>query len=161
VNFGHFGYTNLGHYRQEKLFSDYMNRPSGQFLYADSAYITDVLTQQPQLRDYLISILQYSSGHGDAALAQRLMYGTDWEMIVREGRTSDRYLERFEAIFESLDQLNLGAEGKLSDRFFGVNAAIFLGLRKGQPNRKRLDAYYGSGPKPAWMTKVDSLAIVA
>jgi Amidohydrolase len=161
LNFGHFGYTDLGNSRQEKLFSDYMARPSGQFLYADSAYITDALTQQTGLRAYLTSILQYSSGNGNAALAQRLMYGTDWEMIVREGPTSDRYLERFEAIFRSLDQLNLGAQGKLSDRFFGINAAIFLGLKKGQLNRNRLDAYYGNGPKPAWMSKVDGLALVA
>jgi hypothetical protein len=161
VNFGHFGYIDPGHNSQEKRFSDYMNRPTGKFLYADSAYMADLLTNPKKLGAHLLLILQYSSNNGDAALAQRLMYGTDWEMIVREGKTSDRYLERFEEIFRWLDQQNLGSEGKLSNRFFGVNAAIFLGLRKGQLNRNRLDAYYGSGPKPAWMSKVDNLSLVA
>jgi hypothetical protein len=52
----------------------------------------------------------------------------------------------------------LGAKGKLSDRFFGINAAVFLGLGTGQKNRLRLDSYYAIGPKPAWMLKVDQTA---
>jgi hypothetical protein len=58
-------------------------------------------------------------------------------------------------MFSALDHLQLGANGKLSDRFFGANAATYLGLGINQPNRKRLDQYYALGPKPAWMSKVD------
>lgn len=77
--------------------------------------------------------MQYSKNKGGAALAQRLMYGTDGEMVVLEGPKSEQYLQRFEDVFSVLDEQSLGAEGKLSDRFFGVNAAIFLGLKTGQP----------------------------
>ena len=88
------------------------------------------------------------------------MYGTDWEMIVREGRTSGDYLTRFETMFAALDPQDLGAKGRLSDQFFGVNAATFLGLGVNEPNRIRLDQYYGLGPKPAWMSKVDRVPAV-
>ena len=54
----------------------------------------------------------------------------------------------------------LGADGPLSNRFFGINAAKFLGLGIGQPNRRRLDQYYNLSSKPAWMAKVDSLPAV-
>ena len=59
------------------------------------------------------------------------------------------------------NEAGLGAKGKLSDRFFGINAAVFLGLRAGEKNRLRLDSYYAAGPKPAWMSKVDQVAAVS
>jgi hypothetical protein len=163
VNFGHFGDTDLVNdkARRARHLSDLMNLTTGQFLYADASYLVDVLSGQPQLQTYLTSLLRYSAGKGDAALAQRLMYGTDWEMIMLVGRISDQYLKRFETVFDALNQdSSLGADGKLSDRFFGINAAIFLGLGIGQMNRLRLDRYYAIGPKPAWMSKVDKVAAV-
>ncbi len=48
-------------------------------------------------------------------------------------------------------------KGKLSHRFFGVNAVNFLGLGPNQPARMRLDKYYSLSSKPAWMAKVDKL----
>ena len=77
-------------------------------------------------------------------------------MILREGRTSDDYLTKFEKMYASIDR-NLGAKGTLSRQFFGVNAANFLGLGPNQPARMRLDNYYKLSPKPAWMAKVDKL----
>ena len=89
------------------------------------------------------------------------MYGTDWEMVVLEGSMSGEYLARFEAMYRALDRdKSLGADGTLSNRFFGINAAKFLGLGIGQPNRRRLDQYYNLSSKPAWMAKVDSLAAI-
>jgi hypothetical protein len=138
-----------------------MNVTSGEYLYADSAYFADLLSRQPELQTYLSTLMKHSKKKAAAALAQRLMYGTDWEMVVLEGPKSEQYLQRFEDLFSVLDRQSLGAQGKLSDRFFGVNAAIFLGLGTGQPNRQRLDRYYGLGPKPAWMAKVDRVAAAA
>ena len=164
VDFGHFGDTDLIDDKgvRAKHLSDLMDLMSGQFLYADSAYFVDLLSRPSELQAYLATLLRSSAKKGDAALAQRLMYGTDWEMVVLEGPKSDQYLQRFEAIVGALDyDSSLGAKGRLSDRFFGVNAAIFLGLAAGQPNRQRLDRYYGLGPKPAWMAKVDRVAALA
>jgi hypothetical protein len=163
VDFGHFGDSDLVDDKglRARHLSDLMDQTNGQFLYADSAYFADLLSRQPELQTSLTMLLQYSKNKGSAALAQRLMYGTDWEMVVLEGPRSEQYLQRFEDVFNVLDKQSLGAEGKLSDRFFGVNAAIFLGLRTGQPTRQRLDRYYGLGSKPAWMSKVDKLIPLA
>ena len=163
VDFGHFGDSDLVEDKSTRArhLSDLMDQADGQFLYADSAYFADLLSQQAELQTYLAALLQHSKNKGSAALAQRLMYGTDWEMVVLEGPKSEQYLQRFEDVFSVLDKESLGAQGKLSDRFFGVNAAIFLGSRTGQPTRQRLDRYYGLGSKPAWMAKVDKLAALA
>jgi hypothetical protein len=166
IDFSHFGDTDLvsdkGQRAQRlcKLMTA-GESSSGQFFYADAAYFADLLSQPVDLKNQLVSLMRDTAKNGDAALAQRLMYGTDWEMIVVEGPESEQYLQRFEVIYGELDHdSSLGAYGKLSDRFFGENASIFLGLREGQPNRTRLDAYYGIGTKPAWMSKVDNLAVV-
>lgn len=166
IDFGHFGETDLVSDKGQRArrLCDLMTAGEslGQFLYADSAYFADLLTQPLVLKNQLTSLMRDTASKGAAALAQRLMYGTDWEMIVVEGSTSEQYLRRFEAMYSELDNdASLGAKGKLSDRFFGVNASIFLGLTEGQPNRNRLDAYYGLGPKPVWMSKVDNLALVS
>jgi hypothetical protein len=163
VDFGHFGDSDLVEDKglRARHLSDLMDQANGQFLYADSAYFADLLSRQPELQTSLASLMQHSKKKGPAALAQRLMYGTDWEMVVLEGPKSDQYLQRFEDVFSALDNQSLGADGKLSDRFFGVNAAIFLGLKTGQPARQRLDQYYGLGSKPAWMSKVDKVTALA
>lgn len=155
INFGHFGNNKLAGDSQE--FCDYMNTTNGRYLYADAAYFSEILNQPAKLMKFLVTLYKYTKSKGDAALAQRLMYGTDWEMIVREGRSSGDYLARFETMLSTLDAYDLGAKGRLSDRFFGANAAMFLGLGRNQPNRDRLDRYYGLSTKPAWMAKVDRL----
>jgi hypothetical protein len=157
IDFGHFGLKDLGKDDQEIRLASYMDVANGNFLYADAGYFSEVLSQASSLQAFLTTLYRATRRKGDAALAQRLMYGTDWEMIVREGPTSSSYLEDFEKMFAVLDHEDLGAKGKLSDRFFGVNAATFLGLGPNQPTRTRLDRYYGLSSKPAWMSKVDKL----
>jgi hypothetical protein len=156
INYGHFGMTDLGDKRQERQLAGYMDERNGNFVYADSGYFSEVLNQEPSLEAFLTTLYKETSGKRGAALARRLMYGTDWEMIVREGETSDDYLTKFEKMYASIDR-NLGAKGALSRSFFGVNAANFLGLGPNQPARMRLDQYYKLSPKPAWMAKVDKL----
>ncbi|HMM90753.1 amidohydrolase family protein [Bradyrhizobium sp.] len=156
VDFGHFGVTSLASAAQPDALADLM--PDGEYLYADSGYFSEVLSEQAKLEAYLAARMRRTSTRGPAAVAQRLMYGTDWEMVVLEGFMSGHYLARFEAMYGRLDRdKSLGADGLLSDRFFGINAARFLGLGIGQPNRRRLDQYYSLSSKPAWMAKVDSL----
>jgi hypothetical protein len=158
VDFGHFGVNDQMEIKQPDLVSDLMNKPGGEYFYADSAYFSEVLTDWHKLESFLAGRMRRTSNRGPAALAQRLMYGTDWEMVVLEGAMSSQYLSRFEAMYSRLDRdTSLGADGPLSNRFFGINAAKFLGLGIGQPNRRRLDQYYNLSSKPAWMAKVDSI----
>ncbi|XIA65741.1 amidohydrolase family protein [Bradyrhizobium sp. TZ2] len=159
VDFGHLGVTSLASTTQSDALSDLM--PNGEYLYADSGYFSEVLSNQAKLEAYLAARMRRTSKNGPAALAQRLMYGTDWEMVVLEGPMSSQYLSRFEAMYSKFDRdPSLGAQGRLSDRFFGINAAKFLGLGIGQPNRRRLDQYYSLSSRPAWMAKVDSFPAV-
>jgi predicted TIM-barrel fold metal-dependent hydrolase len=161
VDFGHFGVNDRMDTKQPDLLCDLMNNPEGEHLYADSAYFSEVITDLPKLESYLAARMRRTSNRGPAALAHRLMYGTDWEMVVLEGFMSSRYLSSFEEMYRRFDRdPNLGLHGTLSDRFFGINAAKFLGLGTGQPNRRRLDQYYNLSSKPAWMAKVDSLPAV-
>ena len=159
LDFGHFGVTSLASTTQPDALADLM--PNGEYLYADSGYFAEVLSDQAGLEAYLTARMQRTSNRGPAAVAQRLMYGTDWEMVVLEGSMSSHYLASFEAMYSRLDRnTSLGADGTLSHRFFGINAAKFLGLGIGQPSRRRLDQYYSLSSKPAWMAKVDSLPAV-
>jgi hypothetical protein len=100
----------------------------------------------------------FSEPHADI-LKQRLMYGSDWEMLLIEGGASANYLSNFEWIVS-----NLGDQGDFAARFFGANATDYLLLRSGGATRKRLDAFYAQRGvrKPQWAQKVDALpALVA
>ena len=69
------------------------------------------------------------------------------EMLLIEGGDTTAYLSNFEAIFATLDRdPSLGAEGAVSDAFFGLNAARYLQLRSADPNspRGRLDRFYAA-----------------
>jgi predicted TIM-barrel fold metal-dependent hydrolase len=161
VDFGHFGDTDLvqDNGARARRLVDLMTPGSsstGRNLYADSAYFSDILSDQDALASVLASLLKYNQQNGDATLTYRLMYGTDWEMIIVEGSNTDRYLDRFEAIFK-----RLSSDPLFSNRFFGGNAANFLGLKAGQAVRDRLNLFYAVSVKPAWMTKVDSLNLTA
>jgi hypothetical protein len=140
-----------------------MTEPSGshgEFFFADSGYFVEALRQSPALAATLRQLFRRTAGKRSAALAQRLMYGSDWEMIVNEGRETREYLSSFHRMFAEFDRdPTLGAEGILSDRFFGMNAANFLGLRStGRPGtRSRLEKFYRKHgvPTPLWMKKID------
>jgi hypothetical protein len=92
---------------------------------------------------------------GCAPLAERLMYGTDWDMMVIEGKATRGYLDDFMTMFGQLAaKHDLNPDGDLVNRFFGLNAVEYLGLRAGQRTRQRLDDFHRGHPQPAWMAKV-------
>ena len=74
----------------------------------------------------------------------------------------DLYLTEFEALLEGLAQggaVRSQGLSNLAAKFFGLNAVAYLGLRKGDPARTRLEAFYANNsvPTPDWMNKVDAL----
>jgi hypothetical protein len=171
VNFGHFGDTEVGAHKVGSHLvgaDDYaalMGPPGshGANFYADSGYLSNALANPQALQSALRVLFRATASKGSAALAQRLMYGSDWEMLIIEGGDMGRYLRNLEAVFSRLDiDPSLGALGKLSDRFFGINAVNHLQLHSGAVNspRGRLNAFYGNRvPKPIWAQKVDNLAL--
>lgn len=159
TNFAHFGHTdvvcNAG--ANAGLLMGLMtagaDSPGGR-LYADSGYFAEILGDKQKVETQFRSLLLQTVGKGDAALGRRLMYGTDWEMVIIEGGTS-AYLDLFESVLGDLARDSaLDPDKDLTDRFFGLNAATYLGLRRGDYNRARLDRFFGSA-RPHWMAKVD------
>lgn len=166
VNFGHFGDTALVEHglTRARAFMQLMNSDatkSGAFAYADAGYFVEVMGREPAMLDDLRQLYDETAGKGDAALANRFLYGTDWEMTLTEGAVST-YLNEFVKLFQEIESRpaikSQGLTG-LSAKFFGGNAVNFLGLRKGMLTRKRLDTFYSknSVPVPDWISKVDRL----
>lgn len=170
VNFGHFGDTELGYGGDLRLTTGYADLMAGEGtlganFYADSAYFSDAVHGSGSLVTQLKALFRRKRPKGSAKLADRLMYGSDWEMLLVEPGDTSAYLRNFVKIFEGLDKDGfLGANGKISNAFFGRNAASYLRLKNGTPGkrnwgRERLDSFYARHgiPKPLWAIKVDCL----
>ena len=87
------------------------------------------------------------------ALRERILYASDWFM-----ETSTDYYKDFHEALWSLDGTLTGnGEPALSERFFGGNAAEFLGLHKGNKARERLEEFYRrQNFAPAWIERLDA-----
>jgi hypothetical protein len=166
VNFGHFGDTELGLRKEPKLTRAYAGLMSaegalGANFYADSAYFTDAVRGSGTLAAQLTALFRDTQPKRPANLANRLMYGSDWEMLLIESGETSAYLRNFEKLFARFDKEgSFGAAGKISDAFFGVNAARYLGLLDAESQcRKRLDEFYNwhGIKRPLWTIKVDCL----
>jgi hypothetical protein len=161
VNFGHFGNTEIPQDKPDTTskYVELMGDPGshGANFYADAAYLSHTMSQPSDLTQALRTLFNSTSG---PLLTKRLMYGSDWEMLIIEGSASERYLSNFEKIFSVLDRdFSSHADGKLSDRFFGVNATNYLSLRPGSGTRNRLNMFYAMRGirTPQWAQKVDAL----
>lgn len=162
VNFAHFGHTDIvfDGGKAARALMKYMSvdeTAGGRGCYADAGFFAEILSDQEAVQRRLQALFSDPIQPRLAPLRERLMYGTDWEMVTIEGKATTDYLSRFQAVFDRLDP-----KGMLGDRFFGINAANHLGLRRGQATRARLDAFHRNSPMPpAWMAKVDALDAMA
>lgn len=164
ISFGHFGGSAPVEdgLARARSFAQLMSAdPSrgGSAAFADAGYFVEVLSKEPQLLQQVRQLYEETSAKGDAALVNRFMYGTDWEMTLTEGQVNG-YLGDFENLFAELEvQPRFKSQGlaDLSAKFFGVNAARWAGLMPGEATRTRLDAFYKahSVPKPDWAQKLD------
>lgn len=163
ISFGHFGGSSPAASGSERArqFADLMagSGMPGSNAYADAGYFLEVISQEPKLEAVLRQLYEVTSSRGDAALVNRFMYGTDWEMTLVEGPV-DSYLEQFQALLSDLEQqpaIKSQGHTDLAARFFGMNAARWAGLEAGGEARKRLDNFYGKyGVEPDWRAKVDN-----
>lgn len=163
VNFGHFGGSSDAAGLKAGLdFTDLMKaapKAIGEFAYADSGYFAEVMSRESELLETLKKLYDNTAPKGGAALANRFMYGTDWEMTLSEGKI-DTYLSGFEQLFRDIEARpaikQAGIVG-LADKFFGLNAVDWLGLHKEGASRKRLDAFYLENgiELPDWAAKID------
>jgi hypothetical protein len=159
VDFGHFGGAGVHS-------ADFLARLSpragapGSEAFVDASYFSEILDDEPKLRMILQSLFKADAA-GAGVLKERLLYGTDWKMLMQEEDSGD-YLERFEQLIIQIDPGKQGGSGStaLADAFFGRNAVHFLGLARNEPTRERLQRFYkqaGLADSPQWMSKVDAL----
>lgn len=162
VSFGHFGDTDPEDHGGARTlpFVQLMSSnagSSGANAYADSSYFAGTLINQGKMRDVLLSLY---SAEG-RILLERLMYGTDWTMILTQ-KNVERYLSDFMDVMRRIEEAEPGLRVRqttLSNAFFGRNAVEFLGLRSGRGNRRRIEAFYARHKmeEPDWMKKVDKI----
>jgi predicted TIM-barrel fold metal-dependent hydrolase len=159
VSFGHYGDTDLEDHQgaRTRPFLELMTRDAGSpglNTFADSSYFAGTLMNQVKMKNVLRDL--YTSS--DRIMLERLMYGTDWTMILSQ-KNVERYLSDFIQVMQRIEdeQPGIGArQTSLSNAFFGRNAVEFLGLSAGRGNRRRLEGFYEQNkvPAPEWMAKV-------
>ncbi len=160
VSFGHFGGapTVTESLKRARAFTALMKDRRSAF--ADAGFYVEVVGRNStRLLEALEQLYRETVEHGDAALANRFMYGTDWLMTLTDGGV-DRYLDQFIDLFEKLERqpsFRRARVQNLTEKFLGVNAVQWLGLRRSDATRDRLDRFYADHrvPKPDWARKVD------
>lgn len=120
--------------------------------YVDGSYFSGLLDYPDQLREN-IEILFDPPKIGDGILDRRFLYGSDWKMLAAE-RGSRKYLEKYQGMMQ-----HMASDLRKPDMpvdFFGRNAVEFLGLRRGEQARVRLENFYSDKklPAPEWFTKM-------
>jgi predicted TIM-barrel fold metal-dependent hydrolase len=163
VNFGHIGGNpeNQGAPRAQG-FVDLMSpdqKPPAVNAYADLAYFFDAVDYPRELRHALKMLLKQN-----CLARERLMYGTDYQMIVAE-RYWGRYQKDFRRIIAKLGSEIANETGSdwsnFEQNFFGDNAVQYLGLLEPpngrQNNRSRLEIFYRKNMlNPIWLRKLKS-----
>ena len=155
INFGHFGGAGskgFGSDRVRQFLELMSDRDKGSKAFADASYFTHLLEDRSLVKSGLSDL--FESTEFGATARNRLMYGSDWKMLVLEKHSED-YLGRF---YQVISELSSNGDN-LMDDFFGANASRFLGLRKGEASRVRLERFYEDQdmPLPVWIDKVDKI----
>ena len=122
--------------------------------YGDLSYWDDFIGASPERYDNAVGTLK--AMHAEwSGIDQRLMYGSDWNLLLQE-KDWAQYLNRFAPAIRTGGFDDVGLR-----RILGPNAAAFLGLAQSSgpnSNRPRLDALYGRWQvAPAWRSKVDRI----
>ncbi len=132
--------------------------------YGDAAFSDSILDGKEMLEDRYNSAFSDSSSLGNKLLGQRMLYGTDWDLLMTQGDSS-HYMESFIQLAGQLPPASIPTtDPSPADRFFGWNAVDFLGLQPGTMTRQRLQGFYSANgfdftrSPPVWMAKVDKYA---
>jgi predicted TIM-barrel fold metal-dependent hydrolase len=129
----------------------------GALAFGDLSYATGGLANPQPLAQLLRTCFSAPLANG-AQLYDHLIYGSDWLMLLQESNV-DLYFKVFQNALQSVDQA-LPQSPPISDRFFALNTARWIGLFRGQPTRTRLEGFYrksGIARFPDWMAKLDSM----
>lgn len=137
LNLGHFGgVENLMNPGDQAAWSDVIHGMMKLYpnLYADVGHHG---VHKRSVRNFLAEKLGELFRAENSVLATRLMYGSDWHMIVRV-RGASKFLRRYSNIFEKALE---GTNGTVSN-LMSANAAAFLGLESEHKNSERIKSWY-------------------
>lgn len=127
-------------------FSNLMFSRHGQNLYADLGDSTELLNGSSSEAKRMRLLLQ-----DQPRIMERLMYGSDWHMLVRESGWED-YTKRLDEFIASASVTHLEAVRRA---FYYENAVNVFGLNSldSNSNRTRLEAFYSKWkvPTPHWL----------
>lgn len=173
ISFGHTGDFSdpdvHGYPAESRAFATLMGKaPARGFnAYADAAYFSEILSDksdangQPdgwqKLEQQFMDFYLHPQTTDAAPFYERMMYGTDWSLLLNEGSIST-YLKEFRCLIETVQNADNAPPG-LEDRFFGANAAAWLGLKDGR-TRDRLNQFYANNKldtakyPPPWFIKI-------
>lgn len=109
--------------------------------YADSSFFSEILdaTGRATLSKQFTTFNAKPETPGAAPFYTRMMYGTDWNLLLHLGDIA-AYRKDFQELIAKL-QVSPGAPPDLAAQFFSGNAIAWLGLKDGC-NRKRLEDFY-------------------
>jgi predicted TIM-barrel fold metal-dependent hydrolase len=157
INLAHFGRIDEIYTNNAAKPEDVLNRVDGEQIanqlvaligqdnsvYADLANFEFVGGARDKLRKEIRQITQ----SGTNAVSKKLLYGSDWYMLSDVHNWSE-YLHNFMSVIDD----------SYRTRFFGLNAVDFLGLKKFDQTRNRIDAFLEKNrvPTPKWAELVDA-----
>lgn len=118
--------------------------------YADVGYFDDLMERETG-EEYFKGVSRLARA-GEEPVTARLMYGSDWSMVA----LADGHPDYFRGLCVAFKGANSEDPSALR-RFLGGTAADFLGLKKNQQTRERLEKFYAGKPMyAAWRDKVDA-----
>jgi hypothetical protein len=117
-------------------------------LYVDTGFFSSALENETEFKKSLQTLLA-----ANPALANKMLYGTDWKMLVTEAN-AEQYLNAFEHILNE-PEIGLLVSSTQQKNILGANAADYLGLHKSQNNnRTRAEKFYRANAQPHWFSKL-------
>lgn len=161
ISFGHFGGDQSGQVSPNTegflgLLKASAGAPGGR-AFADAGYFSELIDSPQELKAQLRTLFERDA-LGDKVLPRRLMFGTDWKMLLVEAH-SNTYFNAFEQLLKEFSQTLGQGFASLPDDVFARNAADFLMLRAGEPGHVRAKRFYDKRgvPDPIWMSKLARL----
>jgi predicted TIM-barrel fold metal-dependent hydrolase len=125
---------------------------------ADVSYFAKAMDDQSGL-EAALSALLLPAADPNAVLPKRLLFGSDWKMLLLEAH-ADQYLKDFDTVFETLAKSPPGGVDlrDLVPDALGRNAIAALGLHVGGKSRRRIDDFYAAHQiaEPQWMRSADN-----
>lgn len=159
ISFGHFGGFGWANDKNEgenknqanpAIWPELVNTMSNSAnnnLYVDTGFFSAALGNEIKFKKSLRDLLSKNP-----FLANKMLYGTDWKMLVTEEKTKD-YLQTFERILHN-PEIEKFVSSTQRQNILGKNGAAYLGLYAGSISRTRVERFYQNQVQPHWISKL-------